>query len=120
MSWDTDAHEHDGQKVDLSITETLAALENPAAVISVRPTMWGRTPMVEYQLCIMFQGEWFELARTDLFDDVCTGGDAYRVKTDLQEVLNFWRGKVRLGARVKRYPHRPLPILAIVDSLSDG
>jgi len=120
MRRDPDAHEHEGKKVDLSITETLAALEDPEAVISVRPSMWGTSPMVEYQLCIMFRGEWFELARTDLFDDVCTGGDAYKVKTDAREELKRWRKKVGFGARIKRYPHRPLPLLAIVDALSDG
>lgn len=120
MTRDVNAREHMGKKVDLSIAETLAALENPRAVIKVRPHMWGTHAQVEYVLCIVFRGEWYELSRTDLFDDVHTGGDVCRPKNNTTEELDFWRNRVNFGARLRRYAHNDLPYFAVVDSLSDG
>lgn len=120
MNKDINAHEHFGCAVDLSVAETLTALESPEAIIAVRPHMWGKTAQVAYELCILFRGEWHEVCRTDLKDDVCTSCDSHENRYDPQKELEHYRGLVRYGARIKTERSLPMPLFAVVDSYSDG
>lgn len=77
---------------------------------------WG----VEHELQMWFQNEWWWVARTDLYDDVCTG----RVEPNwtLQDWIDHYKAKCAksYGARLKRYKIGDFPTFAIIDQRTDG
>lgn len=103
---DIHAKEHYGCAVDLSIAETLNALE------SVECRMIGCGSYSEVQ--ILHHGEWLSLGRVDLFDQVATG-ICYAHDEDAKKIVEFYvKRKVQFGARVRGGS------FLVVDSVTDG
>ncbi len=105
---------HHGKSVDLSCTETYDALSGcECKLVDADDPYGGQFVHIRYK------GTWYELSRTDLFDDVCTG-HRYVDERDgpLQDHVAWMRDKACFGARLKHYPHGNF--FAVVDSLSDG
>lgn len=102
-----DLHMHLGHPVDLSINETRAFLANAQTRIG---KMRGHQNFDQVQ--VAYQGEWLGLCRTDLKDDVCTGG-ASNV-TDAAAEVERYITKIRYGARIRDFS------FAVIDSYSDG
>ena len=95
---------HMEYSVDLSVEETIAALQRSPARIG--KAWYG--DVVE----ILYEGKWRRLCRTDLKDDVCTG--TCEKIADASKVIAEYEGRVHFGARITDER------IAIVDSFSDG
>lgn len=105
---------HMSYPVDLSCAATQDALAGVQARIASRVGGLGLLHYCE----ILYRGHWWELARTDLADDVCTGGgDDYGKGAD--QIVRDYAARARFGARLKHYPGGRR-VFAVVDSLSDG
>ena len=104
--------------VDLSPRDAWAALYD--AEIRARETEKADPYGVEAE--ILFRGDWWVLARTDLKDDVCTGRYVIQTTTPQDGLLRhkqeFMRS-VTYGARL-RIDADGLRVFSVVDRFSDG
>lgn len=79
---------------------------------------------------VRFAGEWWELCRTDLKDDVCTDGGGWRVGADGRRESDGkpltpkdWAlSRNRFGLRFKIFEHSgaTVRLCAVIDQYSDG
>lgn len=98
---------HFGIKVDLSINDAIRAIKS-SKLRTKKVSAWNCS---YNKLQIMFNGKWLNVARTDLFDDVCTGLCETK---KLAEWKNHYISRVMYGARIKENT------FAVIDSVTDG
>lgn len=105
-----DKKTHYGVTVDLTAREALEALKGETHVEH------AEHPYRTNRLFVKFRGEIFEVARTDLMDDVCT---TYVNQKPADELLAHFVAKCNFGARLKRHADGR-KTFAVIDSFSDG
>lgn len=106
--------EHYGSSVTHSILEARALLSK--APMRLAPASDGGEPDLQVQI----DGEWLNLCRTDLKDDVATHIRGH-TSGGVEAARTYYLKHIRYGARVRDPKHGPgAKLFAVVDSLSDG
>ena len=79
------------------------------------------------ELQIFYKRKWWEVARTDLMNDVCTGCAGHKT---LDEWIEYYRPKMRYGVRLNEFTvacplcrvshHKLFRVFAVIDRMTDG
>jgi len=115
-----DRTQHYGSSVDLSINQAKSILlGDPVRICEVVTPAGGffATEVRSHKLEVQYAGEWWEVCRTDLMDNVCTGG--FERYYDATNARSRWIAKVRFGARLIKHEDGRRSF-AVVDSTTDG
>jgi len=98
-------------ELDLSVEEGLKVLTSADMRID-KDREYGPRHQIKYK------GEWWDLGRTDLTDDVATGCSfhSHVDMSNLDSVRNYYAERVRYGVRLREDPK----LFSCVDSWSDG
>jgi hypothetical protein len=113
---------HFGVNVDLTIGEAWCAIDTAPIRLNNHIRRTGAMFKAGYTYAelpeIFYDNEWWEIARTDLRDDVCTSTctDNYPEVNELRQRL---KDTVSYGARLHRWDDGRRTF-AIIDSISDG
>lgn len=111
-------------EADLDVKTSLALLRScPLRIVSRKVRWWGDTDQDHIYPEIFFQGEWVELCRTDLFDDVCTGEPVLispKPRKNHYDVEVVRRRYIRDMLRAKCGIRLRAGAVSIIDSMTDG
>lgn len=114
-----DKHVHDGIQVDLSVTETVAALHEGELRFYEKRAEAGWGGHLHRYLQLQYRGEWYDVCRTDLHDDVATTNHLFEDDTrTAREIADGYAKECAFGARLRRDGSGPS--FRIIDALSDG
>jgi len=94
--------------VDLLPEEAAAVMDEAEYRLVDRPRWYGPSTGIQ----IHYQGQWWNVARTDFQDDVCTFLVAEKT---LAEWVEFYKERNSFGVRLRQNG-----IFAVIDSFSDG
>lgn len=107
----------DGYPVDFTKKEALDILNKAKwRIIGQREEFFGVSEYLE-EVEVFYKNTWWELARTDLKDDICTGECTRR--RDKKNPVGRFINACRYGARLYKHKDKRRTF-AVIDSFSDG
>jgi hypothetical protein len=111
-------------EADLDVEQSLVLLRTcPLRVVSRTVRWFGDEDMLHRYPEIFFMGEWVELCRTDLFDDVCTGEPIQMAPPPPENHYDervVRRRYIRAMLRAKCGIRLRAGAVSIIDSMTDG